>query len=130
MAPPGWPDRPATLSDLELGVWEETCKALEMCRLLSPADAQAIGDYAYIRSEVLRLREWVAEHGVEFTKIDQLGNVVYTMHPKARRLSDLETKMARAQAVLGLTASGRSGMTPAGGGEDEGEAELRRLRAL
>jgi P27 family predicted phage terminase small subunit len=89
--------------------WRETIQHLEAMNVLTCVDGDVVALYADTWAWLRRCRAFVEKHGESFPTYDEAGNLTgYKQYPQVSLAVKLAGQVARLEAELGLTPSGRT----------------------
>lgn len=111
VAPPGQPERPDNLNDLELEVWDYIVDKLDAMGVLAITDGKSIERYAYTYVRFWTAAEFVRKNGETFPVRDKDGNLKgVQLLPQANLLNTLGPQLLKLEQEFGLTPSSRAGI--------------------
>jgi P27 family predicted phage terminase small subunit len=111
VSPPGQPQRPDNLNDLELEVWDYITDKLDAMGVLAITDGKSIERYAYTYVRFWTAAEFVRKNGETFPVRDKDGNLKgVQLLPQANLLNTLGPQLLKLEQEFGLTPSSRAGI--------------------
>ena len=109
--PKARPTCPTSMSVAAKRKFRETVKHLESMNILTQVDGDAIALYADLWTWLRECRDFLTKHGDSFPTYDSDGNLTgYRQYPQVSLALKLAGQVARLEAELGLTPSGRTSL--------------------